>query len=241
VGDLPAPVYLEDFESAADGEVPSGWTRTNQTDARTAGLDINDPNSDTYLDWVVVSFEVLQALGNDRPDANVVSGKSIYAESDNRGGNQIQYLLTPEYDLSGHDNVWVAFKSNYKQNQDNIGVLEYTTDGGVTWLPIIYLINDRASNSDIVRNADGTIDVVATLATTTGDIAKVIDPATGERVAAGKYADFILAEPIDSLGPFISGRIDDDGTESKRFERFRIAAADGQAQVQFRLVQAGCG
>lgn len=241
VGSLPAPLFIEDFESTADGGIPAGWTRSNQTDVRTAGLNLNDPNSDSYLDWTVVPFSVLQALGNDRPDANVVTGKSVYAESDNRGGNQIQYLLSPEYNLSGVTGVWTAFKSNYKQNQDSIAVLEYTVNGGTTWLPVIYMVNDRSNNSDIVRNADGSINALTTLTTTAGDIAKIIDPATGQRVAAGKYADFILARPLESLGPFISGRIDDDGTESKRHERFRLSGADGQARVQFRFVQAGTG
>ncbi|MBI4663706.1 MAG: hypothetical protein HY735_33310 [Verrucomicrobia bacterium] len=235
---LPTAIALETFESTPDFGVPAGWTATNQTDTATAGANPASPVSDTYKDWVVVPFSTLVAFGGGRADyTNVVSGKSIYAESDNRGGNQVQVLLSPEYNLSGRRNVWVAFKSNYVQNQDSLGVLEYTTDEGNTWLPLTYLI-DR---DDVKRAADGSVDPVATLTTTYGDVAKVLDPATAARVAAGKYADFILAKPVDSLGQYISGRINDDKAESRRYERFRLTAADNQGKVRFRFVQAGTG
>ncbi len=241
VAALGAPIYFEDFESTSDFGVPAGWTLSNQTDTVTAGLDPANPKSDSYKDWIVVPFSTLTALGGGRADfPSVVSGKSLYSESDNRGGNQIQVALSPVYDLRGRSDVSIAFKSNYVQNQDSIGVLEYTVDGRATWLPLSYLVNDKPSNTDVVRVA-GVIDPVATLNTTAGDIAKSIDPATGSRVAAGKYADFILASPISALGPFISGRIDDDKTESRRYERFSLPAAANQAAVQFRFVQAGTG
>jgi hypothetical protein len=41
------------------------------------------------------------------------------------------------------------------------------------------------------------------------------------------------------LAPFIEGRVDDNPTESKRFELRRLPAADGQARVRFRFVHAG--
>lgn len=235
-----APIYFEDFESTADFGVPSGWTVSNQTDVGTAGANPADPKSDTYKDWVVVPLSTLTTFAGGRADTNVVSGKSIYAESDNRSGNQIQVLLSPAFDLRGRNNVTLAFKSNYVQNQDSIGVLEYTADGGNNWLPITYLIDDKATGGDVVRT-NGVIDATATLTKTASDIAKIIDPATGQRVAAGKYGDFILAKPLDALGPYISGRIDDDKVESRRYERFRLTGADNQAKVQFRFVQAGTG
>lgn len=238
-----APIAIETFESTADFGVPTGWTVSNQTDTATAGANPADPKSDTYKDWLVVPFSTLVAFGGGRADnTNVVSGKSIYAESDNRGGNQIQVLQSPEYNLSGKNNIWVAFKSNYVQNQDSIGAMEYTVDGGATWLPIVYMI-DNGKNGGVgdIARTNGVIDATASLTTTANDIAKMIDPKTGQRVAAGKYADFILAQPIGSLGPYISARIDDDKTESRRYERFRLTAADNQAKVRFRFVQAGTG
>lgn len=234
---LPTPTVLETFESTPDFGVPTGWTVNNQTDVATAGKDPANPNSDTYRDWVVVPFATLTAFAGGRDDTNVVSGKSIYAESDNRGGNQIQYLTTPDFDLRGKNNVWLAFRSNYVQNQDSLGGLDYSVDEGKTWLPLLYLI-DR---DDIKRAADGSIDAAATLTTTYSDVAKLIDPVTNQRVAAGKYGDFVRTGPLDTLAPFISGRINDDKAESRRYERFRLAAADNQAKVRFRFVQAGTG
>ena len=241
VAPLGTPIYFEDFESTADFGLPTGWTAANQTDTATAGVNVADLKSDTYKDWVVVPFASLKAFGGGRADyTNVVSGKSLYAESDNRGGSQIQTLWSPEYDLRGRSDVSIAFKSSYVQNQDSIGVLEYTVDGRATWLPVSYLLNDKVGGNDIVR-VNGVIDPVATFTTTAGDIAKSIDPVTGARVAAGKYGDFVLASPFSSLAPYISGRIDDDKAESRRYERFSLPAAANQAKVQFRFVQAGTG
>lgn len=241
VSTLPAPIAFENFESTPDFSVPAGWTASNQTDVVAAGSNPDDPNSDTYLGWVVVPFATLTRFGDARPDTNVVSGKSFYSESDNRGGNQIDTIISPDFNLSGKSGVWLAFKSSWVQNQDSFGVLEYSIDKGSTWLPVQYLINDKASNTDIKRKADGSIDATATLTTTATDIAKIIDPATGARVTAGKYADFVLAAPIDSLAPYISGRIDDDRNESKRYERYRLPAADNQSSVRLRFVYAGTG
>lgn len=235
---LPQPLIIENFESTAAGSVPAGWTVANQTDGASGASDPADLNSDTYLDWTVVTFEGMQAFGGSRVNnTNVISGNSIYAESDNRGGNQIQYLTSPDFNLSGKNNIWLVFKSNYLQNQDSFGGLEYSVDGGATWLPLLYMI-DRG---DVIFNADGSVNAGATLTTTYGDVAKVIDPATGERVAAGKYGDFILAKPLEALGPFISDRVNDDATESKRIERFRLTAADNQAKVRLRFAHAGTG
>src|SRR6185295_1309137 len=51
---------------------------------------------------------------------------------------------------------------------------------------------------------------------------------------------FFLKAPITSaLAPYIEGRVNDDGTESKRIELFRVPGADNQKTVQFRLFQAG--
>ena len=237
---LPTPIALETFESTADYSVPTGWTATNMSDG-TGAADPADINSDTYMNWVVVPFSTLQTLGGGRDNTAVVTGKSLYAESDNRSGNQIQVIVTPDYNLTGKNNIYLGLKSSYVQNQDSMAVAEYSIDKGANWLPIVYMINDKTSNTDIVRNADGSIDAVKTLTTTAGDIAKVIDPASGARVAAGKYADFILAKPIESLGPYISGRIDDDKAESMRYERYRLTSADNQANVRIRFVQAGTG
>ena len=46
---------------------------------------------------------------------------------------------------------------------------------------------------------------------------------------------------FDSLAPYISGRIDDNSTESKRVEIHRLPLADNQAKVQLRFAHAGTG
>jgi hypothetical protein len=92
--------------------------------------------------------------------------------------------------------------------------------------------------SDILRKPDGTVDTITTLTTPYGDLARIIGE-DGERIPLGSYADFILARPLDVLGPFISGRLNDDPIESKRYERFRVAGVDNQARVSFRFTHTG--
>lgn len=220
------PGTFEDFETTTEFETPSGWTAENQSDE---GL--------SYPGWFVASSDTLIGLGDRRlavPD--VVSGLSLYGESDTQSGNQIMYITTPEYNLSAHAGVWIAFKSNYEQNQDSFGGLEYTTDSGNTWKPIVYMMDVP----DVLRLPSGEVDANTTLTTTYGDLAKVIGD-DGLRVENGRYADFILARPLDALGPFISGRLNDDPVESKRYERYRLAGADNQARVQFRFTHTGTG
>ena len=57
-------------------------------------------------------------------------------------GMQIQYITTPDYNLTGYTQIWVAYKSNYIQNQDSFGGLELTTNSGAAWQPIVYMIDE---------------------------------------------------------------------------------------------------
>lgn len=222
------PGSFQDFESTTEFEVPAGWTAENQSDEGLA-----------YPGWFVATFDTLNSFGARRSQVpEAVNGQSLYGESDTQSGNQIMWITTPEYNLSSHSGIWVAFRSNYEQNQDSFGGLEYSTDGGTTWKPIVYMIDVP----DIFKNPDGTVDAATTLTTPYGDLAKIIiDPDNGIRADMGQYADFIAARPIESLGPFISGRLNDDPVESKRYERFRITGADNQARVQFRFTHTGTG
>jgi hypothetical protein len=133
----------------------------------------------------------------------------------------------------------VSFKSNWVQNQDNIGALEYSVDSGATWLPVTYLLD----NADVIRSPDGSINGDATLSRQDPEAPKHstgIDPDTGEKIwVASAWSDFILARPLSELGPYISPRINDDQNESKRIERYRLTAADNAAKVRLRFVQAG--
>jgi len=237
---LPNPVHLETFESLAIGGLPAGWSVTNNTVVQTVGVNYFEPRSDAYLNWVLIDNTVTDNwIGIDTArrynmppiaidDAlipGIVSGKFMYAESDVRTGSQVQTMFTGDYDLTGVNNVFVSYYSMYEQNQDNINALEYSIDGGTTWLPVIYMVDNA---SDILRLPNGDIDAVATLNT-----------ARAEQAYGLAHSAFIGAEVTQALAPFISGRIDDNQTESKRVEVFRLAAADNQPAVRFRFVQAG--
>jgi hypothetical protein len=245
---LPEPIHLETFDAVAEGEFPAGWAETNLTSSINAGIDFDDPNSDAYLGWVVIPrtrlegapfdarrLNVAPGYLNDEPVTNLVSGNLVYAESDNRGGNQIQMLFSPDFDLTGHANVHASYNSIYEQNQDSLGAVEYSVDQGATWMPIIIMLDDP----DIIRDEQGNIDAAATLNTVQTDSPEVDDGAGGARRTS--FGEFLASRPLEDLGPFISARVNDNPTESKRVELFRLPAADNQARVRFRFVQAGTG
>ena len=218
------PGTFEDFETTVEFEAPAGWFRENQSDAV------------SFPDWTVVSEATLLGFAGNRTNTpDVFTGNTLYGASDGQQGNQIQYITTPEFNLTGYTQTWVAYKSNYMQNQDSFGGLEFTTNDGVTWQPVVLMIDE----ADILRMANGTVDPTATLTTTYDDLAKVFLEDGVTRVDAGKFEDFILTRPIDGLAPFISGRVQDDEFESKRYQRYRIAGADNQAKVKFRFAHTG--
>ena len=239
---LPEPIYFENFDAGTEMLVSSvpGWSQTNRTDRLTTGLNPNDPQSDTYLGWVLVSYSRLSTVFgsrrlqvapgqevNGQPVTQLLSNNLLYAESDLRSGNQFQVLFSPVYNLSGRAGVVLVFNSAYEQNQDNIAGLEYSVDGGATWLPVLYMLDDQGGAADIIRT-NGVIDVGATFGTPRSDQAFGL-----------AYGNFIAASVSDALRPYISGRINDDQAESKRVEVFRLPAADNQPNVRFRLFQAG--
>jgi hypothetical protein len=169
-----------------------------------------------------------------------MANEFLYAESDNRGGQQIQYLYTPAYNLSGKTGVVIAFNSAYEQNQNNIDFLEYTVNKGTNWLPIAYLLqgdSDDQQRPEITRHADGTINVAATMAF---GVSPVFTNAAG-KVLGGSLGSYIGAPVTQALEPYIESRVNDDSYESFRFEAFRAPSADNQAGVQFRFAQAGTG
>ncbi len=236
---LPAPFAFENFDSGTETLVSSvpGWSETNRTDHLTAGLDPNNPDSDTYLGWALLSYSRLSSVFgsmrlqpaqgyevNGQPVTQLLSNQLLYAESDQRGGNQVQVLFSPTYNLSGRTGVALVFNSAYEQNQDSIAGVEYSIDGGATWRPVIYML-DR---DDIVLDTMGNPDAVTTLNTNRAD----------QPYGLG-YSAWLAAPVTAALAPYLSGRINDDPTESKRVEVFRLPGADNQANVRFRLFQAG--
>ena len=259
---FPAPLSFEDFESTEliEGEatLPQGWTQENHTGHQTDGFASGDGNSDFYLGFVTIDKgmrgkkdglskfapQEFNGVLFEEATTPLMAGHSVYAESDDRQNGppgQIQYLFTPTYDLSGKAGIAIAFNSAYEQNQDNINGLEYTTDGGVSWKPVFYWIqdgNDSQGTTDILRDGQGNIDVSKTLLTSYGDVARYTNEISGELVG-GYYGFFIKAPITPALAPYIEGRVNDDGSESKRVEALRIAGADNQKTVQFRFIQAG--
>jgi hypothetical protein len=259
---LPTALYTEDFESTPAGpdpSVPTGWVQENHTDpdVNAPGNDTANLNSDFYLGWVVVdkSFNIskdfglsgytpqlLNGVAFDEASNPLLTNHYIRAESDVRDGSQVQYLTTKAYDLTGKAGIVIAFDSSYEQNQDALDALEYTVDGN-NWNPIFYWlqgdIDNQARAADILRDGLGNIDAVKTMTTTYGDVATYTN-AAGTRFG-GHFGFFIKAPITQALSPYIEGRYNDDSSESKRIELYRVPLADNQKNVQFRFVQAGTG
>jgi hypothetical protein len=247
---LPAPIFFEDFEKTPEGQIPAGWTATNFTSEVTLGVNLNDPTSSSYKGWLVLSRDRVLTMDweSDRRLAvatnqfvngvlvtNLAQGKFIYAESDTRRGNQVQYLFSPDINLTGWTNVFIAYNSIYEQNQDSLGAVEYSIDGGTNWLPVVYMIDQP----DIIFLENSTnIDAVSTLTEPRDEAAKYLDPVTFE-THGGFYGAFIGATITQDLAPYISGRIDDDPIGSKLVEQFPLPAAANQPHVRLRFAQAG--
>jgi hypothetical protein len=227
-------LYSQDFENVSEFALPSGWAATHHTTINSNILDPNDPRSNVYLTWTVVSSARLETVfGSNRLSVpSMVNGRCVYAESDQRSGVQLQYLTTPDLSVNAATNVQVQFKSNYMQNQDSLAALEYSVDQGQTWLPALYLLD----GNDVVRATDASVDGDATFTR--------VDPsgvpiANGTAATGGTYGEHILSRPFSSLGPYVQGRADDNTTESKRVENVRLAGADGQQTVRFRFTLVG--
>ncbi|NOS71410.1 MAG: hypothetical protein HOP33_15930 [Verrucomicrobia bacterium] len=232
---LPTPIYLETFDGLAEGALPVGWSVANSTDSITHGLNLADFTSDSYLNWVVITSNRLATGGANYVTSvpilvngatyNLISNNVIHANSDKRGGNQVQYLFTADYNLTGRTNVHLVYNSIFRQNADSSASVEYSIDGGANWLPLLYLIE----NSDVIRNPDFSVDAETTLNTAR------VDQALGS-----SYGSFIGAPVTAALAPYIRAMPTDD-LSGKRVEMFRCPAADGQAAVRFRFAQTGTG
>ncbi len=254
---LPTPVLTEDFSSYAEGTVPTGWTEWNFTDCSgayctTPGLNLDDLNSDTYKGWVVVDrtrleglksriFQVAPGQTNNGVEVTVdtlSTGNLIYAESDSRGDNQVQFIKTKPYDLSAVANPAISFGSLYEQNQDNCDSLEYSVDGGNTWLPVLIYVDELDGGGDIKFNADSTVDAIATLTGPNPDTAVWVDNGVSK---GGIYGD-ALGEPVTTaLGQFVLPRDNDNPVVDKRLEIYRLPAASHKSDVRLRFAQIGTG
>ena len=260
---LPTPIVLETFDATPEGSLPAGWTEKNYTEITTPDLDPSDLNSAFFAGWTVVNVDRFRgeftpysnpgAPQADREDYHRVltenpryvvngklvspmaSGRMLFANSGYRNGrSQVQYLYTPDFNLSGKTDVYLSFHSLWEQNQDSLAAIEYSTDAGTTWLPVAYYLDEP----DIRRDASNNVDAEATFNTSGGDIAMYTDPDTGED-HGGTYGAFIAAPIAPALAPYIQGRRNDDPKESKRVELYRLTQADNKAKVRLRFANVG--
>ncbi len=258
---LPPPIYFENFDSVAEGGIPAGWTATNWTDTITPGLDLTDPESDSYKDWVTISVSDYitaypdtdnylspgfpQVSGNRRmmiPPiiengvllTSLASGNLLVAESDQRGQSQVQVIFTKDFDLTGYTNVFVSFHNINEQNQDNICAVEYSIDHGATWQPLLYMFDDGTTDGD------GS-DVVTNQATGKIDVDATFKTARTDQAHGLAYGTYIGAAITTNLIPYIRGCRNDDPVQQKRIEVIRMPLADNQPAVQLRFMQAGTG
>jgi hypothetical protein len=255
-------LLTENFDSYAEGSQPTGWVATNFTVDCTAGEDITDQKSDTYKNWVVISTNTIPSIDdsginsvNASEKINGVplnietlrSGNVLYAESDSRcnGTNpdrstdftdanygQTQFIVSKAYDLSKAKNPVLKFASGYYQNQDSYGGVEYSVDGGKTFLPVIYYLDIP----DIVVKEDGTTDGPGTFNAPQTDTSLWVD----NGVQKGKTYGDAVAAPINAdIGNYIAPRVNDDSAEGKRIEIIRLPAAANKSDVRLRLSATG--
>lgn len=262
---LPAPLVFEDFDTVAEGALPAGWTQQSYSEITNPDEDLTNLDSATYGRWVAVDASRFAGpltpysdFGNETEDyqrvltpnpANIVDGqvfdaplaegRLLFGNSGYRNGmSQVLYLFTPDFDLTGQTDIHLSFHSLWEQNQDSIGAVEYSIDGGLTWRPVVYLLD----GPDIVTFEDPetgatVVDALTTFTTEHDDVARYLDENSQEQ--GGYYGAFIAAPISQDLAPFISARIDNDPVGSKRVELFRLPAADDQNRVRFRFAHAG--
>ncbi len=252
---LPDPIWLETFDTVAEGAMPAGWTTVTPLEP-SGSEDLMNPGSDSYLVWVVISKQRVADIGTaggwnaahrlNTPEAyingvridSLIQNQFAYHESDTRGGSQYAELFTPNVNLTGKTDIYLVYHSIYTQNQDNIAGVEYSVDNGTTWLPVVYMVD----KDDLLMKGDGSVDAEATLTAARADTAQYIDPMTSETIGL-TYGAFVKAarDTWPNLTEYVSGRINDDQMESKRIERFRLPQADNKSQVKVRFFQAGTG
>lgn len=255
-------VATENFDSTAEGTQPAGWVATNFTPECNPGEDPTDQKSDTYRNWVTVTTENMPSIDdagitevnatetiNGKPLTLELlrSGKVLYAESDSRCNGtaraevlankdgqfgQTQFIVSKAFNLTTAKNPVLAFSSGYMQNQDSYGGVEYSVDGGKSWLPVVYFLDGPV----IKTAADGSIDGVETLNTVRGDTSLWV--VNGE-VKGERYGDAVAAPINASIGNYIVERVNDNGAEGKRTEIFRLPAAANKPDVRLRLSATG--
>ena len=260
---LPAnPVTGENFDSypeasSAATTVPPGWVATNATYVETPGWDLTDIKSDAFLDWVLISTNTVFPLEdevlinntaqtvNGQPVTNWMSGNLIFVASDGRASRtpegalapQAQFVVSAPFNLSTVTNPVLTFSSGARLsigNPDQM-TMEYSVDGGLSWLPVIYM----RSSSTITLLPDGSYDALAMFNTVNTNVVPLFpDPLVGPR--GGKWGDMLAAPISQALAPYIANR--NDGIAARRVEAIRLPQASKKSDVRLRLTHLShCG
>ncbi len=245
---------------------PTDWFVWNWDAPGTAVFDDTNPNSLAYANFLCVDLTAFSAIEGDSADTapfEMINGvplvqlvadpskNILIAESDNRSSatsgavdnGQTQFAMSKRFDLTGVTNPVIAWASIQKQNQDNLNLMEYSVDGGVSWAPIIYFLDghslgDNGDTEDISITSDLTLDVNTTMFhdQDPGEIPSWTD-STGD--VNNTYGSIVGAPITPALAPFIAPRINDDGVSSKRIEVVRLPLAANKSDVRLRLAQIG--
>lgn len=183
---------------------------------------------------------------------NLGSNQFLWFESDDRQQfckGQVGMVFTPDIDCSGQSNVYLCFNSLWMQNRNAFGSIEYSTNQGASWLPALYCIADSAGNDGRIVYTNDVIDASATFTNYYDDQAGPLQtsgPFVGDY--AGNFAMFMAAPVSEADVPFIQA-FPDDGYNyittgggvsqsqwiGKEIEQIRLAGADFQKTVRFRI------
>ena len=261
---LPTPKVVEDFDSYPEDTQPTGWVASNFTAVCDTNRlrDIMEQSSESYLNWVLVNTNNAPLIDGDvlsiapgqtfngQPVDGVAvglsSGNILYGESDSRcntdaGGSsnrgQTQFIVSKAFDLSQVTNVVLTFSSLYAQNQDSYGGVEYSVDGGTTWMPVVYFLD----TPDIVLNGDGTVNAVATFSANNTDTSGWFENGVpkGSKPGGKGYGDGVAAPITQATADAITPRINDNLVEGARIEVFRLPLASRKSDVRLRFSAMG--
>lgn len=219
------------------------WVLVNY--ATIPAIDGNSPFSITPGQTITIDGNRVEIRNANPPEGQfpewLLSGNVLYAESDSRNNDdstggpnkgQTQFITTKAYDLSAFKDVVMTFSSIYQQNQDSLGAVEYSVDGGQSWLPVMYFLEE----ADIKLQADGTVDAVRTFQDANGDTSSWVDNGVSK---GGRYGDGIAAPITQALGGYVVPRINDGDVEGKRIEIARLDQAAGKKDVRLRFASMG--
>ena len=262
---LPAPIYFENFDELAEGSLPNGWSVTNKTVIQDDVYDLNDPQSDAYLSYVVISSNRLATTFG-----TSIGATGTYSSPGLGSATGVRRLVIPPIVFNGqlldslvHSNLAYADSDQRQNNGGQVDVM-FTSDYDLSSQTNVYLAfySTYEQNQDNIGSVEYSIDQGATWlpalyllddGTTDGDGSDVVtNQATGQidvwatfgtprpdQAYGLAYSNYIGAAVSTNLIPYISPRRNDDPISSKRIEVIRLPYADKQSHVRFRFGQAG--